>query len=64
MNLEQTIQRLSDLSTLTREVVADEMSEVHLLPVKAEDAEALKNAAVVLECIRIAGGLFAKEAGQ
>ena len=58
MNMEQTVRRLSDLQELAREVMAEEMTEVYLLPIKPEDVEAIRKAAVVLECFRIAGGVF------
>ena len=58
MNMEQTVQRLSNLQEIAREVMAEEMTETYLLPIKPEDVEAIRKAAVVLECFRIAGGVF------
>ena len=61
MNMEQTVQRLKNLQEIARDVMAEEMTEAYLLPIKPEDVEAIRNAAVVMECFRIAGGVFDRE---
>ena len=62
MSIEETIRKLSDLSELAEDVLEEEMSEVHLVPIKAEDLEAIRNARVTLEGLRIMMGIYAGEA--
>ena len=62
MSIEETIRKLSDLSELAEDVLAEEMSEIHLVPIKAEDLEAIRNARVTLEGLRIMMGIYAGEA--
>ena len=62
MSIEETIRKLSDLSELAEDVLAEEMSEVHLVPIKTEDLEAIRNARVTLEGLRIMMGIYAGEA--
>ena len=64
MSIEKTIQRLNILAEVARETMAEEMAEVPLVAIDAEDVEAIKSAAVTLEGLRILIGTFKNDAEE
>ena len=68
MNIDKTIQTLAILGeTIKDELTAEkqeEMSEVHLVAVSAEDYHAITDAVAALKGIRILNGIFKDEEGQ
>jgi len=64
MTIGKTIGRLNVLAELTRETIAEDMSETHMIAVDAEDLEALRKAVIVLECVRVTSGVFDKEGAE
>ena len=61
MNIEKTIRKISNLREIAKEVLAEDMSEVHMVQVDEEDIEALQNVIFALECIRLTNEVFKKE---
>ena len=62
MSIEKAIKRLNILAEVARETMAEEMAEVPLVAIEAEDVEALTKAAVTLEGLRILLGTYKEEA--
>lgn len=68
MSIDKTIRTLSVLGeTIKDELTAekkDDMSEVNLIAVSAEDYQAITDAVAALKGIRILNGIFKDEEGQ
>lgn len=68
MSIDKTIRTLAVLGeTIKDELTAekkDDMSEVHLIAVSAEDYRAITDAVAALKGIRILNGIFKDEEGQ
>ena len=68
MSIDKTIRTLAVLGeTIKDELTAekkDDMSEVHLIEVSAEDYQAITDAVAALKGIRILNGIFKDEEGQ
>lgn len=58
MTIKETASTLRNLADVARETLAEEMTEVPLVAVTREDAEAIGKAAIMLDAVAILEGIF------